>query len=136
VGMFGAEAFDCRRQQGSEHRGGRVAKRELSNCSDGRAADLRSCVFYQGKYAARSLQEMLSGLGEKHVPFIAIKKASTQFLLQCPDLRAQRGLRNVQSCGRSREIQFLGDRDKVANASELHDTGSIYKWASISYWRI
>src|SRR5882762_6993516 len=134
--MPGAELPDCRRQQMSKHGGGRVAECQFPNRSERCTANLGSCDLHRSQNAACAVQKVLSGLGERDVPFITIKQAGTQFLLQCSNLRAQGRLRNVQAFGRSREIQLLRDSDEVVDSSELHDTISIYKGPGIWYWRI
>ena len=134
--MRGAELSDRRRQQMSKHRGGGIADDQFSNRPERCAADLGPGDFHCSQYPACALQEMLSGLGERYVPFITIEETSTELFLQCPNLCAQRRLRNVQAFGGTREVQFLRNSDKVADPPQFHDTTSIYKRASIWYWRI
>ena len=134
--MCGAELPDRRRQQMSKHGGGGVADFQFSNCSECCAANLGLRDFHCGQYAACACQEMLAGLGERYVPFVTIEEAGTELFLQCPDLCAQGRLCNVQAFGGPREIQLLGNSDKVVDAPQFHDTNSIYKRAGIWYWRI
>src|ERR1700751_2380861 len=125
--MLGAELSDRRRQQLSKHGGGGVAEYQFSNCAERCAANLGPGDFHGSQYAACAFQEMLAGLGERYVPFITIEEAGTELFLQCPNLGAQRRLRDVQAFGCPREIQLLGNSDKVVDSPQFHDTTSIYK---------
>ena len=129
--MRGAELSDRRRQQMSKHRGGGIADYQFSNRPERCAADLGPGDFHCSQYPARAFQEMLASLGERYVAFITIEQAGTELLLQCPNLCAQRRLRNVQAFGCPREIQLLGNSDKVVDSPQFHDTTSIYKRAGI-----
>jgi len=58
------------------------------------------------------------------------------FLLECTDLYAQWGLRDVQARSRSRETQFLGNGDEVTQTADFHDIHIISKSIIFSYWQI
>jgi hypothetical protein len=49
-----------------------------------------------------------------------VKKRTAKLSLQLLNRTRQRGLRNVALFSRAREIQFLGDRKKVADLVHFH----------------
>jgi hypothetical protein len=49
----------------------------------------------------------------------AAKELHAEASLQSLDLLAERRLRDAEACGRASEVQLLGDRDEVAQMSEV-----------------
>jgi hypothetical protein len=54
-------------------------------------------------------------------PLAALEEPCAEMAFYGLDLGAQRRLRDAQSLGRASKVQFLGDRDEVAEVPEFHD---------------
>ena len=59
-------------------------------------------------------------LRQPHRALVALEQLRAQFRFQRLDLLAQRRLADVQALGRAREVQLLGDGDKVAQVAQFH----------------
>ena len=70
------------------------------------------------------------------MPLIPIEEPSTDLLLQCPNLNAERRLGNMLALGSAREAQFFCDRDEIAKSANFHDIYIVSKVIAILYWRI
>jgi len=66
------------------------------------------------------LEEHPTGARELHVTARAPEQRRLEFLLQPPDLLAQRWLRDVETRGRPAEVQLLGHGNEVPEVSKLH----------------
>ena len=64
--------------------------------------------------------EQLAGLGQRHAPGGPFDQADPDFFLQATDLLRQRRLGNVLARGGSREVEFLGEGDEIAQLAEIH----------------
>jgi hypothetical protein len=51
---------------------------------------------------------------------IKVFSARADFLLELSDLLAQRRLLDPEARGGAREVQFLGNRDKIAEMAQFH----------------
>jgi hypothetical protein len=60
-----------------------------------------------------------AGVGELDVTSRAAEQLDAQVGLEAPDRGAQRLLGHVRARGRAREVQLLGDRDEVAQRTQV-----------------
>ena len=77
-----------------------------------------------GQDRSALVQQGLAGGRQLHLPSAAQQQRAADLGLEPPDLRRQRGLRQVQTRGCAREVQFLRDGDEIAQLSELHECGN------------
>ncbi len=71
-------------------------------------------------------QEQGALLGQLHAMAITLEQLRAHILFQCPYLRAQGRLDDVQALGRAAKVQFFGDGDKGAQVFEFH--GPLLVW--------
>ena len=76
-------------------------------------------VVNPGQQRRRRLEQRTARRGQLDAAGRALEQARADALLELPDLRAQRRLRQVQPLGRAREVELLGDRDERAQVPEL-----------------
>lgn len=68
---------------------------------------------------ARFRGEHTSGIGERNSTTIALEEPHTESRLQLPDRPRQRGLRYAETSGGAGEVQFLGNREEVAQLTRF-----------------
>src|SRR2546425_762143 len=71
----------------------------------------QSFCFFQ-EYAARMRQ--------LDVTITTLQERDAQFLLEHPDLLAQRRLGDLDAPSRPRKVELLGDSDEIAQLAEVH----------------
>jgi len=69
---------------------------------------------------AASQQQVFTGTGHAHPAARALEEPDAQLGLEVVNLPPQRGLRDAQSRGGSREGARLGDRDEIPEVTEIH----------------
>src|SRR5262249_32641717 len=70
--------------------------------------------------AASLFQNRPSRVGQLHTPPGAIEQPDSELVFELANLLAQRRLCDMQSCGSAAEMQFLGNRNEIAEVSQLH----------------
>ncbi|MGC2186685.1 MAG: hypothetical protein WA637_25700, partial [Terriglobales bacterium] len=65
------------------------------------------------QYGMSFVEKTVACVGKKYSGRIAFEQANADLPFKVTDLTAERRLGNLHAAGRFREIQFLGDRDKV-----------------------
>jgi len=100
------------RLHGSDRHPPRADARQLGELGFARV-DLR-------ERSARALDEDLPGLGERRPPRGAVDEREADLGLEPADLLRERGLRDVLTLGSAREVALVGERDEVAQLSQLH----------------
>ena len=78
------------------------------------------CVTRLHDQLSGLLQKHVSRFGQLHAPIIAHQQRDAQIFLQCPDLTAQRWLRNVQLLRSLPEIEVFRNGDEVSNVTQFH----------------
>jgi hypothetical protein len=71
-------------------------------------------AFNSRKNLACADQQMLTRRSQKDMPLIPIEQTGTDFLLECPDLNAERRLGDMQNFGSAGKAQFLSDRNEIS----------------------
>src|SRR5262249_38165674 len=104
-------------------RGEHVADRERSDVAARRLPPHLLGLIRLLDRRARLLEEALADMGVRHAARLAGEELRAEHRLERLDLRAQRRRRDVETRGRAREMQLLGDRDEVAKMTQLHGTG-------------
>ena len=79
-------------------------------------------VAQAGQHLARVHQQRLARRGGTHLARQALEQRRAQFLLQCGDLVAERGLHHVAALGGAGEVAFLGQRNGKFELLEVHPT--------------
>ena len=51
---------------------------------------------------------------------ISLEQLNSDIFFQQANLRAERGLSQMQACGRPPEVEFFGNSDEVPRVTELH----------------
>ena len=74
-----------------------------------------------GERAARALDEVLAGLGQLHSPGPPVHDRDAHLGHEPPDLLGQRGLGDLLTRGRSREVPLVGEGDQVAELPQFHN---------------
>ena len=77
-----------------------------------------------GQNRPRVSQERGAGRRELDPPARPDEQRKPELFLECPDLLAQRGLRDVQAFGSAAEVQLLRDGDEVTQLTKLHEDGN------------
>ncbi len=67
-----------------------------------------------GQDPARPADELIPGIGHRHVACGALNERQAELLLEPANLLGQRRLGDVLALGGTREIAFLGQRDEIA----------------------
>src|SRR6266700_3271396 len=65
-------------------------------------------------------QQPLAGGGQCHASRRPLEQCEVELVLQCADLRRQRGLADVQLLGRTGQVAGLGDDHEAPEAVEVH----------------
>jgi hypothetical protein len=60
-----------------------------------------------------------AGVGDPDLARAAVEEPHAQLFLELPDLRAQHLLRNALTRCRAREVELLGDGDRIAKVAQL-----------------
>ena len=115
-----AVAVDDGGEVGRKRRGKRKADAQLARFAPLRPARRDGRLFRQGQDAPRIVEEQRTRLRQAHGALVALEQLRAQFRFQRLDLLAQRRLADVQALGRAREVQFLGDGDKVTQVAQFH----------------
>lgn len=65
-------------------------------------------------------QQGSTGIGEQHALGGAFQQRRAEFSLEVLDRGGDRGLDDVQPCGGTGEVRFLGDGDEVLELAQFH----------------
>lgn len=117
--MTPVEFTEERRKVDEPHRGHRSQPQGAAHSS----ADLghRVCGFPGGVESGMGAREQGStGIGEQHAFGGAFQQRRAKFSLEVLDRGGDRGLDDVQPCGGTGEVRFLGDRDEVLELAQFH----------------
>jgi hypothetical protein len=84
--------------------------------------------------APRLVEKDGAGGGQRDASSSPMEKIDAQLELELPDLLAQRGLSEMQTLGRTPEVQLLGDGNEVAKSTKLHGLASSGRraWRALS----
>ena len=101
--------------------GGRADEPHLDGAGvAGRAAEHRLLHPRRlGEEIAGGGQQRGAAVGQLDAASGAAKQLHAEARFEPLDLLAERGLGDPEACGRAPEVQLLGDRDEVAQVSEL-----------------
>jgi hypothetical protein len=73
-----------------------------------------------------AIAQQLAVSGQLQSPPDPFEQVDTQFLLQQPDMPADRGLRDAQAARGQRDVLELGGDDEAAQLPEIHFDQSIF----------
>ena len=113
----GERAQDARRDV--ERGGGEQPDGQLAGLPGRRPARRAQRVVHAGQQRRRGLEQRPPRGREVDAACGALQQPRPDAQLELADLRAQRGLREVEPLGRAREVELLGDRDERAQVPEL-----------------
>jgi hypothetical protein len=120
VGMGAAPVGDDVAQHLGERQRRREADAQLPHLAARDALQLLRQRLRGREQRARTGQQRVAGIGERHRTPRALEQPHAQLRLQRADLLAQRRLGDVQALGGAREVQLLGDGDEIAQVTQLH----------------
>ena len=86
---------------------------------------MASALVGGGQGRAGALEEQLARVGQIDATGVAREQRDPELGLQPPDLRGEPGLGDPQALGGAREASLLGDRDEVAQMTQLHGAHSL-----------
>jgi hypothetical protein len=78
------------------------------------------CTGSVVQHGANALQKSTAGRGERDRSFRTYEELDANLALKPTNFLTEMGLRNAQPRRRSREVEFLGDRDKKFQTSIFH----------------
>src|SRR6185437_5743228 len=115
------------RQGGVERYRQRVGQPQLAAVAGRRRRGATACQFGLRQDLSRLFQEDPSGLGQGDSALAAFEQRYAEIPFQRLDLLGKRWLRDVQADRGAGEAQLLGDRDEVAQLTEVKHSRNAYK---------